>query len=47
MGRTSSAKGEKRNKCRMLIGKPERKRTLGRPRCRWEDNIGIDVGEIW
>jgi hypothetical protein len=30
--------GEKRNACRMLVGKPERKRPLGRSRHRWEDN---------
>jgi hypothetical protein len=27
-------------------GNPEGKRPLGRPRCRWEDNIKIDLGEI-
>ena len=27
----------------MLVGKPEGKRPLGRPRCRWEDNIKMDV----
>jgi hypothetical protein len=31
--------GEKRNACRILIGTPERKRLLGRPRRMWEDNI--------
>jgi hypothetical protein len=29
-----------------LVGKPEGKRQLGRPRCRWEDNIKMDHGEI-
>jgi hypothetical protein len=29
---------EKRNACRLLVGKPEGKRPLGRPRCRWVDN---------
>jgi hypothetical protein len=38
--------GEKRNAYRILVGKPERKRPLGRPRCRWEDNIRIDLREI-
>jgi hypothetical protein len=37
---------EKRNAYRILLGKPEGKRLLGRPRCRWEDNIGIDLREI-
>jgi hypothetical protein len=31
--------GEKRNACRILVGKPEGKRPLGRPRRRWMDNI--------
>jgi hypothetical protein len=31
--------GEKRNVYRLLVGKPEGKRPLGRPRCRWIDNI--------
>ena len=30
--------GERRGVYRVLVGKPERKRPLGRPRCRWEDN---------
>jgi hypothetical protein len=30
----------------MLVGKPERKRPVGRPVCRWVDNIKIDLGEI-
>jgi hypothetical protein len=38
--------GEKRNACRLLVGKPEGKRPLGRPRCRWVDNIKIDLREI-
>jgi hypothetical protein len=32
--------GEKRNAYRILVGKPEGKRPLGRPRRRWVDNIG-------
>jgi hypothetical protein len=28
------------------VGKPEGKRPLGRPRCRWVDNIKMDLGEI-
>jgi hypothetical protein len=31
---------------RILVGKPEGKRPLGRPRCRWEDNIKIDLQEV-
>jgi hypothetical protein len=38
--------GEKRNAHSKLVGKPEGKRPLGRPRCRWVDNIKIDLGEI-
>jgi hypothetical protein len=38
--------GETRNAYRILVGKPEGKRRLGRPRCRWVDNIKIDLREI-
>jgi hypothetical protein len=38
--------GEKRNVFRLLVGKPEGKRTLGRPRRRWIDNIKMDLLEI-
>jgi hypothetical protein len=38
--------GEKRNAYRLLIGKPEGKRPLGRPRRRWADNIRMGHGEI-
>jgi hypothetical protein len=37
---------EKRNAYRILAGKPEGKRPLGRPRIRWEDNIKMDLIEI-
>jgi hypothetical protein len=37
--------GEERGVHRVLVGKPERKRPLGRPRLRWEDNIKIDLQE--
>jgi hypothetical protein len=38
--------GEKRNVYRLLVGKPEGKRPLGKPRRRWIDNIKIDLLEI-
>jgi hypothetical protein len=38
--------GEKRTACRILVGKPEGKRSLGRPRSRWVNNIKMDVREI-
>jgi hypothetical protein len=38
--------GETRNAYRILVGKPEGKRPLGRPRRRWVDNIKIDLREI-
>jgi hypothetical protein len=37
---------EKRNMYRLLVGKPEGKRPLGRPRRRWMDNIKMDLSEI-
>jgi hypothetical protein len=38
--------GEKRNAYRLLVGKPEGKRPLGRPRRRWVDKIRMDLGEV-
>jgi hypothetical protein len=38
--------GEERGMHRVLVGKPERKRSLGRPRRRWEDNIKMDLQEV-
>jgi hypothetical protein len=38
--------GEERGVHRVLVGKPEGKRPLGRPRRRWEDNIKMDVQEV-
>jgi hypothetical protein len=38
--------GEKRNAYILLVGKPEGKRPLRRPRCRWVDNIRMDLGEV-
>jgi hypothetical protein len=38
--------GEKRNAYRLLVGKPEGNKSLGKPRRRWVDNIKMDVKEI-
>ena len=38
--------GEGRGVYRDLVGKPEGKRPLGRPRRRWEDNINMDLQEV-
>jgi hypothetical protein len=38
--------GEKRNAYRLLVGKPEGKRPLGRPRRTWVVNSGMDLGEV-
>jgi hypothetical protein len=38
--------GEKRNAYRLLVGKPEETRTIGRTRRRWVDNIRMDLGEV-
>jgi len=38
--------GEDRGVHRFLVGKPEGKRPLGRPRCRWENNIKIDLQKV-
>jgi hypothetical protein len=43
MARAYSTNGKKRNAYRILVGKPERKRPLGRLRRRWVDNIKIDL----
>ena len=48
MGRTCSTYGSIQ-KCidhRVVVGKPESKRPLGRPRLRWEDNIKMDLKEV-
>jgi hypothetical protein len=45
MGRVCSTNGEKRNAYRILVGKPEGKRPLGRPRRRWVNNIKLDLRE--
>jgi len=46
MGRECVAYGEDRGMRRVLLGKPEVKRQLGRPSPRWEDNIKMDVQEV-
>jgi hypothetical protein len=46
MGRACSTNGEMRNAYRLLVGKPEGKRPVGRPRRRWVDNIRVDLGEV-
>jgi len=45
MGREGGAYGEDRAVHRLLVGKPEGKRPLGRPSRRWEDNIKMDLQE--
>jgi hypothetical protein len=45
MGGACSTNGGK-SACRILVGKPEGKRPLGRPRRRWEENIKMDLTEI-
>jgi hypothetical protein len=45
-GGACSSNGEKRNAYRLLVGKPEGKKRLGRPRRRWVDNITMDLSEI-
>jgi hypothetical protein len=38
--------GKRRGVYRVLVGKPEGKRPLGRPRRKWEDNIKMDIQEV-
>jgi hypothetical protein len=45
-GRACSTNGEKRNAYRILVGKPEGKRALGRRSRSWVENIKIDLREI-
>jgi hypothetical protein len=50
MGRACSTNGVKRNACRILVGKQEEKRPLGRPRRRWVGNSKMDLkldGVVW
>jgi hypothetical protein len=46
MGGSGSAVGEERGVCRVLVGTPEEKRPLERPRCMWENNIRKDLQEV-
>jgi hypothetical protein len=46
MGRACSTNGERRNTYRILVGTPEGKRPLGRPKRRWVDSIEMD-GRVW
>jgi hypothetical protein len=46
MGGPCSTNGEKRNAYRLLVGKQEGKRPLGRPRRSWVDIIRMDLGEV-
>jgi hypothetical protein len=38
--------GDKWNAYRLVVGKPEGRRPLGRPRCRWLENIRMDLVEV-
>jgi hypothetical protein len=46
MGEACSVNGKERGVYRVLVGKPEGKRPLKRPRRRWEDNIKMDLQEV-
>jgi len=46
MGGACRAYGERRGVYRVLVGKPEGKRPLERPRLRWEENIKMDLQEV-
>jgi hypothetical protein len=46
MGRAYSMHEKKRNAFRVMMEKSERKRPVGRPKDRWEDNIKMDLREI-
>ena len=46
MGGTCNAYGARRDGYRVLVGKPEGKRALGRPRRRWDDNIKMDLQKV-
>jgi hypothetical protein len=46
MGMEYSTNGEKKKAYRILVGKPEGKRPVGRQRRRWVDSIRMDLGEV-
>jgi hypothetical protein len=46
MGGAFSMNGGERNAYRLLVGMSEGKRPLGRPRCRWVDNIRMDLVKV-
>jgi hypothetical protein len=46
MGRACNTYGERRGAYRVLMGKPEGRRSLGRPRRRWEDITKMDLGKV-
>ena len=46
MGGACSAYGERKGIDRVLVGKPEGKKPLGRPRRKWEDNIEMDLQKV-
>jgi hypothetical protein len=37
---------DERNACRLFVGRPEGKRSLGKPRRRWVDSVKMDLGEV-
>jgi hypothetical protein len=45
MGGTCSTYGGEEMCIEVLVGKPDKNRRLGKPRCRWEDNIEMDLQE--
>jgi hypothetical protein len=46
IGGACSTYGKRRSAYRVLVGKPEGKRPLGRPMRRWEDNIKMDLEKV-
>jgi hypothetical protein len=46
VGRACTVNGEKLNEYRLLVGKPDGKKPLGRPRCMWVDSIKMDLVEV-